>query len=284
MGNGSDSIKKWRLTDFDIGPRLGTGKFGKVYLIREKQTQFIAALKVLSISQLKTHKLLKQAKNELEFQRILSKNKSGILPIFTWFMDQERIYVVVEYAIGGDLYSYMMKQPNKVLNKKDIILVIKQLAEILEIMHDNGIAHRDIKPENILLLNEGNVKKICLADLGWACKFNQDRRTTMCGTLDYLPPEMVRSQEYDASKVDVWALGILLYELLIGKPPFEAPTQSDTYRLIAKCKPQLPKTFEKDILLHDLLINKMLNLNPGNRPSCREILQSEWILQNLDTR
>lgn len=98
-------------------------------------------------------------------------------------------------------------------------------------MHSKDIIHRDIKPEN--LLNCDGVLKI--SDFGWSAHSPGDRRKTYCGTLDYLPPEMVTQQSY-SHKIDIWSIGILTFELLTGKPPFERPTQENTYRAIENCE------------------------------------------------
>ncbi len=96
--------------------------------------------------------------------------------------------------------------------------------------------HRDIKPENLLLGVYGELK---IADFGWSVHAPSSRRTTICGTLDYLPPEMIEDKPHD-EKVDLWSLGVLCYELLVGKPPFETPTHDATYQKILKCEYRFP--------------------------------------------
>jgi len=97
-------------------------------------------------------------------------------------------------------------------------------------MHSKDIIHRDIKPEN-LLISQGTLK---VADFGWSVHAPSDRRKTMCGTLDYLPPEMIRSKGNYTKNVDIWAIGILIHELCTGKPPFESQTKNETYKKIEK--------------------------------------------------
>ncbi len=100
------------------------------------------------------------------------------------------------------------------------------------------VIHRDIKPENLLLDSKGDVK---IADFGWSVHAPSSKRATMCGTLDYLPPEMVEGHEHD-EKVDLWSLGVLCYEFLVGKPPFEAESHADTYRRITHVDIKWPHT------------------------------------------
>merc|ERR1712137_1054481 len=105
---------------------------------------------------------------------------------------------------------------------------IFQLANALKYCHSHHVIHRDIKPENILIGKKGELK---LADFGWSVHAPDHRRTTLCGTLDYLPPEMINKHDHD-TRVDVWALGILLFEFLTGKPPFEDPSKDGTCKKI----------------------------------------------------
>jgi aurora kinase len=103
---------------------------------------------------------------------------------------------------------------------------VAQLAGALRYCHAKHVIHRDIKPENLLLGLAGELK---IADFGWSVHAPSSRRRTLCGTLDYLPPEMVEGREHDAA-VDCWSLGVLAYEFLVGAAPFEAPGHQDTYR------------------------------------------------------
>ncbi|XP_008336567.2 aurora kinase A-B-like, partial [Cynoglossus semilaevis] len=104
-----------------------------------------------------------------------------------------------------------------------------ELADALNYCHSKKVIHRDIKPENLLLGANGELK---IADFGWSVHTPSSRRSTLCGTLDYLPPEMIEGKTHD-EKVDLWSLGVLCYEFLVGKPPFEAKSHEDTYRRIS---------------------------------------------------
>jgi aurora kinase len=138
------------------------------------------------------------------------------------------------------------------------------------------VIHRDIKPENLLIGAQGELK---IADFGWSVHtFN--RRRTMCGTLDYLPPEMVESVEHDAS-VDIWSLGILCYEFLYGVPPFEAMEHSDTYRRIVQVDLKFPPKPIISASAKDL-ISQMLVKESSQRLPLHKLLEHPWIVQNAD--
>lgn len=115
-------------------------------------------------------------------------------------------------------------------NPRRVANYLAQLADALMYCHARKVIHRDIKPENLLLGKDGDIK---IADFGWSVHAPSSRRTTMCGTLDYLAPEMVESRPHD-ERVDLWTLGILCYEFLVGKPPFEEDKTELTYKRICR--------------------------------------------------
>lgn len=145
--------------------------------------------------------------------------------MYGFFWDKKKIYLILEYALGGELYKDLQAQPNKRYSETRTANYILQLWDALSYLHVKEVIHRDIKPEN-LLNSQGTIK---IADFGWSVYAPQEgRRETLCGTLDYLPPEMVKGDTHDKN-VDIWSLGILWYELLWGFPPFETDTHNETY-------------------------------------------------------
>ncbi|VDN56743.1 unnamed protein product [Dracunculus medinensis] len=207
--------REWTLDDFDIGRPLGKGKFGSVYVARELKSGFIVAIKVMYKEQIEKYNVQRQLRREIEIQYHL--RHQNILRLYGYFHDSSRVYLILEYASRGTLYA-LLQQVKKFDSNKSA-LYIYQLAKALAYCHEKNVMHRDVKPENILLNEEGFLK---IADFGWSVHAPSSRRSTFCGTLDYLPPEMVSERVHDAS-VDNWSLGIMLYEFLTGKPPFEAP-------------------------------------------------------------
>ena len=216
--------KSWHLFDFEIGRPLGRGKFGNVYLAREKKSRYVVALKVLFKSQLLQNNVHHQLRREIEIQSHL--RHPNILRLFGYFYDSSRVYLILEYAQKGELYS-MLKKVGR-FDEKQSATYISQLIEALICCHKRNVIHRDIKPENILLGSKGEIK---IADFGWSVHAPSSRRETMCGTLDYLPPEMILQRPYDHT-VDLWCLGVLAYEFLVGQPPFETQNSTETYRRI----------------------------------------------------
>ena len=262
-------MRKWSLSDFDIGKPLGSGKFGKVYLAREKKSHFIVALKVLYKSQLSKAGVEHQLRREIEIQAHL--RHPNILRLYGYFYDQTRIYLILEFAAKGELYKELQKSQR--FDEKRAAKYIKSLAHALNYCHIKHVIHRDIKPENLLLDLKGDLK---IADFGWSVHAPNSRRKTLCGTLDYLPPEMVEGKEHD-SKVDVWSLGVLMYEFLTGSPPFEHPTPSETYKKIAQIDIKWPAYVTEDA--RDL-ISKFLVKDPKGRIQLSDVEHHPWIIRN----
>lgn len=262
--------QRWTLNDFEIGKPLGSGKFGHVYLAREKETKFVVAIKVMSIKQLKNAKFEGQLRREIEIQSHL--RHTNILRLYGYFYDNERVYLILEYCVGGELYKKLQKE--KTFTEQRSARMILQLADALSYCHSKKIIHRDIKPENLLMGHNGEIK---LADFGWAVHTPSSRRTTMCGTLDYLPPEIVKNQQH-TEKADVWSLGILLFEFLCGYAPFEADTQNATYGRITSVDLAFPHWVREDA---QDLIRKLLVRRPSDRMLLENIPEHPWIKRAL---
>jgi len=258
--------KKWQLSDFDIGKPLGRGKFGWVYLAREKSTKYICALKILFKNQLSRAGVEHQLRREIEIQSHL--RHPNILRLYGYFFDEHRVFLILEFAAKGELYKVLQKE--KRFTEEKSSRYIAMLADALQYCHTKHVIHRDIKPENLLLSLKGELK---IADFGWSVHAPNNRRQTLCGTLDYLPPEMIEGSAHDAN-VDVWSLGVLLYEFLVGHAPFEADDQKETYRRIALVDLKFPDHVSAEA--RDLL-TKLLVKNPKSRLPLSECLQHPFI-------
>jgi len=260
------SGKKWCLNDFEIGKPLGKGKFGNVYLAREKLSKYIVALKVIFKHQVQKAGCEHQLRREIEIQSHL--RHPNILRLYGYFYDDSRVYMILEYAPKGELYA-LLKSVGK-FDDVQAATYINQLADALSYCHSKKVIHRDIKPENLLLGIHGELK---IADFGWSVHAPSSRRTTICGTLDYLPPEMIEDKPHD-EKVDLWSLGVLCYELLVGKPPFETPTHDGTYQRITRVEYRFPINLLPEACD---LISKLLKKNPSDRLSLEGVMKHNWI-------
>ena len=251
------SGKHWELSDFEIGRPLGKGKFGTVFLAREKRTKYIVALKMLKKSQLLRAGVEHQLRREIEIQSHL--RHKNILRMYGYFYDETRIYLILEYSTGGELYKLLTAKG--CFSESYSAHLISDLSKALAYCHSKHIIHRDIKPENLLM---GYNNEIKIADFGWSIHAPSSRRQTLCGTLDYLPPEMVEGKDHDET-VDIWTLGILLYEFLVGSPPFETESHSATYKRITAVDLRFPKVIF-------LSFTSVLFSNPSLHSQCHLML------------
>jgi serine/threonine protein kinase len=184
---------------------------------------------------------------------------------------QNRVFLILEYAARGELYKELQKC--KRFSEKRSATYIASLAKALLYCHQKHVIHRDIKPENLLVGIKGELK---IADFGWSVHAPNSRRQTLCGTLDYLPPEMVEGRDHD-SAVDVWSLGVLAYEFLCGVPPFEAEGHSETYKRILRVDLNFPSHVSRSA--RDM-ISALLVKEPRQRLPLRKLLEHPWIVEN----
>ncbi|XP_031617569.1 aurora kinase B-like [Contarinia nasturtii] len=258
---------KWSKDDFELGCKLGKGNYGHVYVAHERKTHFAVAMKIIFKSAvLKDDE--KQILREIEIQSRLK--HPNILRMYTWFHDDRKIYLALELASEGDLYKHLLSAPNGRFSEERSARYIYQVANALHYCHLNNVIHRDLKPENIMLTVGDQIK---LADFGLSVHTTSNKRRTICGTVDYFPPEMVYGGSY-TDAVDQWSLGVVCYVLLVGKPPFESSDYKKTYAKIRRLKIEYPSYLSvgaKD------LISVLLKLNYRDRPSLPDVMTHPWI-------
>lgn len=192
-----------------------------------------------------------------------------------------------EYASGGDLWSYIESQGGRLTERVAVSLVLQPFLTALLHLHASGTAHRDIKPENLLFTNEMTLK---ISDLGLAVNLREERAVTRVGTLDYMPPEVLRcplkrqpgdnkdrADLHYSSAVDAWAVGVLAYELLTGRAPFSAAGASDAAIEAAICGSAAPLFPSRLSDAAKSFISMALNRSPAARPNIRQMLQHPWV-------
>ena len=260
-----------KISDFEKEKEIGKGGFGLVWKVIHKKTQKVYCIKVIKKDGIVQQKLVDQMNREIEIMYIL--NNPHCLRLKNHFEDDENFYLVMPLASKGQLYRVLKKF--RKFDERTAAQILRETISALQYLHSfkPPIIHRDIKPEN-LLLNEGG--RILLADYGWS-NFNVegDVRKTFCGTPEYIAPEMLLKKGHD-TRVDIWSIGILMFELLSGYSPFVAKSNQELYQNIRRLKIQWPKDMSP---LAKNLISKILKLNPADRPSFDEILDHQWFKQ-----
>jgi len=238
-------------------------------MVRTKcEPHYIIALKCLYKSEIIESKVENQVRREIEIQTNL--RHPNILRLHGFFHDKKRIFLMLEFAGKGELYKHLSKCGH--FSEKRSSRYIDQMADALSYLHSKHVIHRDIKPENLLLGINGELK---IGDFGWSVHAPGNRRKTMCGTPDYLPPEMVLGKEH-SKKVDLWALGVLTYEFLCGAPPFESSGNNATYKRIAKVDLHVPSSVSPEA---KDLIERLLVFDPERRLPLDEVLKHPWVVK-----
>lgn len=260
----------WTLDDFDVGLRLGSGKFGNVYMARERRSGYIVAMKRISKKKILKEKLPQNIEREINIQKSLW--HENVLRLYAYFWDDRHIYIIIEFAQYGELFKHTRRQPSRRFDCLTTSVYMKQMMSAIKYLHDRGVIHRDIKPENILI---GQDHRLKLADFGWSVVVEEEeRRNTMCGTVDYLAPEMLQESSEHRFEVDIWGLGILMYELLVGKAPFESKSVQLTCQNITRAPIKFYSWMDADAID---LIQRLLKKNPMKRITLEEALVHPFI-------
>jgi serine/threonine protein kinase len=184
------------------------------------------------------------------------------------------IAIIMEYCEKGDLFHYIRHQGP--LPPNTIRSFLFQIMKGLEGLHQHGCAHRDLKPENIVIGADLSVK---LCDLGLAGVSRPDGlMSTMCGTFPYTPPEIIAGLQYDGAKADVWSLGIVAFVMATFKLPWTMPDDAGISRQILAGQLTFPSEFPAEVIP---FIRKCTRVNPANRPTVKELLQSPWFAEEV---
>lgn len=261
--------------DFDFERKMGDGAFGQVWRVRHKTTSQLFALK--QVPKEKVSKMLTQFRREVYIMYEI--NHPHIVKLYNHFEDDKFFYLIMELA-EGNLFHKLYRE--KHFLEKVAAQYFLEVLLAVEYLHSHvpSIIHRDIKPENILLDKEGRLK---LTDFGWSNFYSSEAPTprfTTCGTLEYLPPEMVQEKGHDTS-ADIWCLGILLYEMLVGMTPFKSSLREQMLANISTSKPKFPLSTPQ--LAKDL-ISKMLEKEPSKRLTASQIKEHAWIKEHNPIR
>lgn len=267
--------KRWTIDDFEIGRQIGAGQ-NRVYLARHARTKIPLALKVVPRCDIEKPELLRR---EIEIHtRLVHPN---IIRMYGFFWDAEFLYLVLELAPHGDLYGLMQDSPGGRLSERRAARIAASVAKALLHLHKRSIMHRDLKPSQILLGAESNgLKRIKLCDFGLAVVTSAgDRRSSIAGTSDYLAIEIINREPYGRG-VDLWALGCLIYEMLVGSPPFYDEDLDRTYTKISRVEYAFPKTGLSISADAKNLVAKLLARDPRKRLALVEVLRHPWILRH----
>ncbi|KAK1382170.1 Non-specific serine/threonine protein kinase [Heracleum sosnowskyi] len=254
---------------YEIGKLLGHGSFAKVYHARNIKTNENVAIKVIDKEKILKSGLIAHIKREISILRRV--RHPNIVQLFEVMATKTKIFFVMEYVRGGELFSKVAKGRLKEENARKYF---QQLISAVGFCHSRGVFHRDLKPENILLDDNSDVK---VSDFGLSAISEQTEGDglfhTLCGTPAYVAPEILGRKGYDAAKADIWSCGIILFVLMAGYLPFHDRNIMVMYKKIHKGQFRCPRWFSPDLIR---LLTRLLDHNPETRITIPEIMDSRW--------
>lgn len=282
-----------QVDDLKLIKLLGKGAFGEVYLTQKNGMPGYYATKSLDRAYSEKKENLNRLINEITvFKKIQHPNVVSLVDLK---QTKSHIYIVMEYCNGGSLTECLhkyMKQYGRPFPEQVVQYIMKQIISGLDAFHSRNILHRDLKLDNILICfnseedkNTLNMLKatVKLTDFGFSKILKQDLASTIIGTPVYMPPDMLEAmknqtkiQSY-ATKADIWSLGVLCYEMLMGVIPFNGQSMADLFSKVKKGIYALPMTLSQEAAF---FIVSMLQENQEKRPSCKELLNHEFITKN----
>lgn len=258
---------------YKMGKQLGEGAFSVVKDGVHKQSHESFAIKIVTKSKL-TREDEDALKDEIAVLRELQ--HQHIIRLYDVFDEPQYYYLVTEKMSGGELFDRIVQK--SYYNEKEARDVCKILFEAIRYCHTHNVAHRDLKPENLLLCSEQNDSDIKIADFGFAKKVKAPNSlTTQCGTPGYVAPEILEGVPYD-TKADMWSLGVIVYILLGGYPPFIEQNQRDLFRKIRKGQYEFHEEYWGQVSSDAKdLISSLLTVSPSRRLNANESLKNKWI-------
>ncbi|XVE79898.1 hypothetical protein DITRI_Ditri14bG0094100 [Diplodiscus trichospermus] len=260
---------------YEIGRLLGQGTFAKVYYARSIQTNQSVAIKVIDKEKVLRVGMINQIKREISVMRIA--RHPNIVQLYEVMATKTKIYFVMEYCKGGELFDKVAKGRLKEDVAREYFI---QLINAVDFCHSRGVYHRDIKPENLLLDENENLK---VSDFGLSAlaesKHQDGLLHTTCGTPANVAPEVINRKGYDGATADIWSCGVVLYVLLAGYLPFHDSNLMEMYRKIGKAEFRYPNWFPQEARR---LVFKMLDPNPNTRISMSKIRGSSWFKKGLN--
>ena len=273
--NGEDNIfksdKKTSIDEYIITSELGIGSYASVKLGIHKETKNKFAIKIYDKIMINDDDKKYTIKNEIFILNQL--DNENVMKLYDVIETNRYLYLIMEYINGISLLDFIQKQKNHRIDENKCKELFYQIVKGILYCQNENICHRDIKLENILIVNNKIIKII---DFGFAIKCNSNEyQEFFCGTVYYMPPEIVNKQRYMPFYSDIWSLGVLLYAMIFGDFPFRANKQEKLFELINECN----LIFPDDIKVSDKvknLLSKIIVIKPSKRISLEEILNDPW--------
>ncbi|CAO2171526.1 unnamed protein product [Urochloa humidicola] len=258
---------------YRLGRLLGRGNFAKVYKAHKVSTGEVVAIKVFNKDAVRRSGMSEKVKTEVDVMRRV--HHPNVVRLHEVMATRSRIYFVMEYAAGGELFARLAQSPR--LPEPVARRYFQQLVTAVEFCHSRGVYHRDLKPENLLLDARGDLKVSdfglsALQDAGAALR-GDGLLHTACGTPAYVAPEVLLKRGYDGAKADIWSCGVILFVLMAGYLPFNDTNLVLLYRKITQSNYMCPPWFSVDARK---LLARMLDPNPRTRITMSRLRAHPW--------
>jgi len=262
---------------YEMGDEIGRGGFSVVYEARNKKTGQKVAIKDIQLACQADEEQMNALKREI---RIMKKvTHPNILKLYEVFRDGDddkpNFYMVMEYVPGKELFERIIDRGQ--YSERHASNIIRQIVSALDYLHSNGIAHRDLKPENLMSSGDDDNEVIKIIDFGLSKKFGDEQLVTSVGSPGYVAPEVLTETSYDKS-VDMWSVGVILYILLCGFPPFFADTSTELFKKIIDVKYDFDDPAWDDVSeAPKEIIRKLLIKDPKQRLTANQLADHPWV-------
>uniref|UniRef100_A0A3Q3T322 Calcium/calmodulin-dependent protein kinase IGa n=1 Tax=Mastacembelus armatus TaxID=205130 RepID=A0A3Q3T322_9TELE len=254
---------------FDFKGKMGSGSFSEVFMVKEKKTGKLYALKCLE----KKHLAHSNLENEINVMRRIK--HENVVGLEDFYESQTHYYLVMQLVSGGELFDRILDKG--IYTEKDASTVIKQVLQAVRYLHENSIVHRDLKPENLLYYNTDENAKIMVSDFGLSKTLEHGVMSTACGTPGYVAPEVLAGKPYSKA-VDCWSIGVISYVLLCGYPPFFEENETLLFSKIMKAEYAFHSPFWDDISESAKgFIRNLMEKNATKRFTTEQALRHPWI-------
>ncbi|RCV14599.1 hypothetical protein SETIT_2G439100v2 [Setaria italica] len=261
---------KRRVGKYELGRAIGEGTFAKVRIAKNMETEEHVAIKIIDKAKVKKHKLFEQIRREICTMKLIQ--HPNVVRLYEVMGSRTKIYIVLEFVMGGELHDIVATSGR--LKEDEACRYFQQLINAVDYCHSRGVYHRDLKLENLLLDIAGNLK---ISDFGLSAISDQVKNDgllhTICGTPNYVAPEVIDDKGYDGALADLWSCGVILFVLLAGYLPFEDDNIASLYKKISGAQFTCPSWFSAGA---KKLITRILDPNPSTRITVPQVLKDPW--------
>jgi len=275
-----EPVREEPIEDFyELGKEIGRGGFSVVVEAVEKKTGDKYAIKCIKKTMVEGDDI-KLLRREIKIMKRVS--HSNILKLFEVFEDEDEFFLVMELVDGKELFDKIVEKGQ--YSELDASRIVKQIVSAVDYLHANGIAHRDLKPENLLSAGDEEEEIVKIADFGFSKNFGEEKLMTSCGSPGYVAPEVLTCESYDKA-VDMWSIGVIIYILLCGYPPFYADNAPALFKKIMDVKYDFEDPSWDEVSEEAKnLIRNLLKKEPNERYTAKQCLDDPWVQGNASSK